>query len=82
MVFVCVNKLKICCRAAPIDISFSFNFTADSSLFAAKLKKATVLGLRHSSVIRIGEDHIFFFYLVAYLSSYHEKAIKALYELA
>ena len=27
-------------------------------------------------------DFLFYFYLVAYLSSYHEKAINALYELA
>ena len=40
MVFVCVDKLEICCRSAPIDMSFSFNFTANSSSFAVKLKKS------------------------------------------
>ena len=38
--------------------------------------------LNKANKVYLFELQFFFFYLVAYLSSYHQKAIKALYELA
>ena len=48
--------------------------------FAGFQLSRAVFGLCYVILVLVGS--LFFFYLVAYSSSYHEKAINALYELA
>ena len=51
-----------------------------SIFFAAWFCRCLIACLFPNSMV--GIDSIYFCYFVAYLSSYHEKAINALYELA
>ena len=41
-----------------------------------------LLDVKKGSILASLSFYLFFIYLVAYLSTYHEKAVNALYELA